>query len=85
MPQTDAALKILGSFYLRFCVNRFIFGLLFLLLLFCCFYYGSFNCWGPLRLLKCFYLILCVVQVHGPLKKINENKNKNKKEHKKLP
>lgn len=85
MPQTDAALKILGSFYLRFCVNRFIFGLLFLLLLFCCFYYGSFNCWGPLRLLKCFYLILCVVQVHGTLKKINENKNKNKKEHKKLP
>lgn len=35
---------------------------------FCCFYYGSFNCWGPLRLLKCFYLILCVVQVHGPSK-----------------
>lgn len=37
MPQTDVALKmlkILGSFYLRFCVNRFIFGLLFLFFFF---------------------------------------------------
>lgn len=58
------------SFYFWFAVFVFF-------LYFCCFYYGSFNCWGPLRLLKCFYLILCVVQVHGPLK--------NKKEHKKLP
>lgn len=66
------------------CVNRFIFGsaafcfyfyfCFYFCCCFCCFYYGSFNCWGPLRLLKCFYLIFCVCgSSSGPPPKKKKN------------